>query len=108
MSEQQQYEFNVELLDIITKLNKKVDKLTNIVTKMGKALHLIPVTEKEERELQLLQRTNMAQTAKIAKELAEMSPKEPSNTPEMLTIFDKYNTTELFSDVLGDDFLGGS
>lgn len=108
MTDQQQYEFNVELLDAVTKLHKKVDRLTNIVTKLGKALHLIPVTEKEERELQLLQRANMAQTAKIAEELAEMAPKEPNNTPEMLTIFDKYDTNELYGDVLGEDFLGGS
>ena len=90
------------------KIERKLDKLTNIVTKMGKALHLIPVTEKEERDLQLLQRNNMAQTAKIAEELAAMSPKQDSDIPEMLTVFDKFENNELFGTVLGDDYLGGN
>lgn len=107
MTEQAQYEFNVEILDNLKLLHKKVDKLTNIVTKMGKALHLITVTEKEEREIQLLQRKNMQQTAKISKELAAMSPQEPSELPEMVSIFDSYEHSELYEDVLGDDFLGG-
>lgn len=97
-----------EILSLLDKLNRKVDKLTNIVTKMGKAMHLIPVTEKEEREIQLLQRSNMAQTAKIANELAEMAPKDDNPTPEMLTIFDNYSREELFGDVLGDEYLGGN
>ena len=107
MTEQEQNAFNTEVLNTLKLLNKKVDKLTNIVTKMGKALHLITVTEKEEREIQLLQRNNMSQTAKVAEELAAMLPKEESQTPEMLSIFDNFEHAELFGDVLGDDFIGG-
>lgn len=108
MTEQEQLEFNNEVLAILKLLNKKVDKLTNIVTKMGKALHLITVTEKEERDIQLLQRNNLNQAAKVSAELDAMSPKQDTPAPEMLTIFDKFEQSELFGDVLGDDYLGGS
>lgn len=74
---------------------------------MGKALHLIPVTEKEERAIQLLQRANLATAAKVANEIADMSPKKESDIPEMLTVFDSFENNELFGDVLGDDYLGG-
>ncbi len=97
----------LEIQSMVALLNKKVDKLTNIVTKIGKTLHLIPVTEKEERDIQLLQRKNLEQAAKVSQELEAMLPKPESNTPEMLTIFDKFEQSELFGDVLGDDFLGG-
>ena len=97
----------LELFDIIDKLNRKIDRLSNLVTKMGKALHLVPVTEKEERAIQLLQRSNMATAAKVSEEIAAMSPKEDNLAPEMLTVFDKFENAELFGDVLGDDFLGG-
>jgi hypothetical protein len=96
-----------EIINLLTKLDKKVDKLTNIVTKMGKTLHLIPVTEKEERDIQLLQRSNLAVAAKVSEELAAMSPKQDKEVPEMLTIFDNFERSELFGDVLGDDYLGG-
>lgn len=97
----------LEIQSMISLLNKKMDKLTNIVTKIGKTLHLIPVTEKEERDIQLLQRKNLELAAKVSQELEAMSPKPESNAPEMLTIFDKFEQSELFGDVLGDDFLGG-
>lgn len=98
---------NEEIVDLLTKLTKKVDKLTNIVTKMGKALHLMPVTEKEERDIQLLQRANLSQAAKVSEELAAMVPKKESDMPEMLSVFDNFEQSELFGDVLGNDLLGG-
>lgn len=107
MADQQTYENMVQITDLILKLEKKVDKLTNIVTKMGKALHLIPVSEKEERELQLLQRSNLANAAKVSADLEAMSPPKQSELPEMLTVFDNFERTELFNDVIADDFLGG-
>ena len=98
---------NTEILELLTALNKKVDKLTNIVTKVGKALHIIAVSEKEERDIQLLQRNNLKLAAKVSEEIAAMSPKPDTNTPEMLSIFDNFERDELFGDVLGDDYLGG-
>lgn len=98
---------DVDTIELLKRLDKKLDKLTNIVTKMGKALHLIQVTEKEERDIQLLQRKNLELAAKVSDELAAMSPKKEPETPEMLSIFDNFEQNELFGDVLGDDFLGG-
>lgn len=98
---------NEEIIDLLNKLSKKIDKLTNIVTKMGKSLHLMPVTEKEERDIQLLQRANLAQAAKVSEELAAMSPEKESNVPEMISVFDNFEQSELFGDVLGEDLLGG-
>ena len=97
-----------DVAELLIKLNKKLDKLTNIVTKIGKALHLIQVSEKEERDIQLLQRANLNLAAKVSEELDAMSPKTPSESPEMLTIFDTFDQDELFKDVLGEDFLGGA
>lgn len=98
---------NTEIIELLTALNKKVDKLTNIVTKVGKALHIIAVSEKEERDIQLLQRNNLKLAAKVSEEIAALSPKPDINTPEILSIFDNFEKDELFGDVLGDDYLGG-
>lgn len=98
---------NTEIIELLTALSKKVDKLTNIVTKVGKALHIIAVSEKEERDIQLLQRNNLKLAAKVSEEIAAMSPKPDSNAPEILSIFDNFEKNELFGDVLGDDYLGG-
>jgi hypothetical protein len=98
---------NTEIIELLTALNKKVDKLTNIDTKVGKALHIIAVSEKEERDIQLLQRNNLKLAAKVSEELAALSPKPDTNTPEILSIFDNFEKNELFGDVLGDDYLGG-
>ena len=107
MSDQQTYENMVQLTDLLLKIEKKVDKLTNIVTKMGKVLHILPVSEKEERDLQLLQRANLANAAKVSAELEAMSPAKTPDLPEMLTVFDNFERSELFNDVIADDFLGG-
>lgn len=97
-----------EVLGYLDKLNKKIDKLTNIVTKMGKTLHLVPVTEAEERSIQILQRSNLATAAKVSSELDAMAPPPEREIPEMLSIFDSFDNPELFKDVLGDDYLGGT
>lgn len=98
---------STEIIELLTALSKKVDKLTNIVTKVGKALHIIAVSEKEERDIQLLQRNNLKLAAKVSEEIAALSPKPDTNTPEILSIFDNFEKDELFGDVLGDDYLGG-
>jgi hypothetical protein len=96
---------NQELIDLICKLDKKIDKLSNTVNKIAKTLHLIPVTEKEERELQLLQRTNLQIAAKVNEDLNAMTPK---NTAESASIFSIYEQPQnLYGDVVADDLLGG-
>lgn len=96
-----------EILELLQKLSKKVDKLTNTVTKIAKVLHLMPVTEKEERELQLLQRTNLALAAKVSADLDEMSPKDETFDNSTLQGIYSSDTESIFGDVIADDFLTG-
>lgn len=91
--------------EVVAKLDKKLDRLTTLVTKIAKTLHLIPVTEKEEREIQLLQRKNLGLAAKVSEELDEMSPKDPSAADSSIfTIYANMDGSTLYDDVLGDDF----
>ena len=99
---------NEEFLQILSKLDKKVDKLLNLTTKIAKTLHLIPVTEKEEREIQILQRKNLAQSAKITNELDAMENKDKDSETFGGNVFDFINNapdTEILSDIIGDDYL---
>lgn len=97
-----------EILALLTKLDKKVDKLTTLTTKIAKTLHLIPVTEKEEREIQLLQRKNLGIAAKVSGELDDMMPKSENSAYSSLFAIYEDNSDSVFGDVLGDDFLGGA
>lgn len=91
-----------EIKDLLGKLTKKVDKLLNINTKIAKALHLIPVSEKEERDIQLTQRTNLQTAAKVNDDLNAMENKTES---EHVSIFEEVAVGSVFGDVLADDFL---
>lgn len=93
---------NIELTESLDKLHKKLDKLLNITTKVAKTLHLIPVTEKEERAIQILQRKNLEIAAKVNDELNAMENKLDVETYSM---FDDFDTGTIFEDVLADDFL---
>ena len=91
--------------ELLTKIDKKLDKILNLQTKIAKALHLIPVTEKEERDIQIQQRKNLSQAAKVNDDLNAMENKNIDSPP---TLDDLFNSKEtIFDDVLGDDFLGG-
>jgi hypothetical protein len=91
-----------EVNENLTKLNRKIDKLTNVNTKIAKCLHLIPVTEKEERELQLLQRKNLKTAADVSAQLDAMENKNDGVPPMS---FVGLEIPDLFSDVLGDEYL---
>ena len=90
-----------EVLEKLDKLDKSVSKLLNLTTKIAKTLHLLPVTEKEERALQLLQRKNLEIAAKVNDELNAMENK-PTDEPD--DVFNAF-TGNVFNDVLADDFL---
>lgn len=101
----------MEFNDEIDKLNDKIDKLTKSVaklltlnTKIAKTLHLLPVTEKEEREMQILQRKNLEMAAKINDELNAMESKD--DLDEIAEAF-SISSGNVFNDVIADDFLGG-
>lgn len=91
--------------DLLTKIDKKLDKILNMQTKIAKALHLIPVTEKEERDIQIQQRKNLSQAAKVNDDLNAMENKDIDSPPTLDTLFT--SKEEIYNDILGDDFLGG-
>lgn len=95
---------NDEILAKLDKIDKTVSKILSINTKIAKTLHLIPVTEKEERDIQILQRKNLEIAAKVNDELNSMENKV-EDTSESL-----FNSIQgnVFNDVLGDDFLNRS
>lgn len=95
---------NDEIIAKLDKIDKAVSKILSINTKIAKTLHLIPVTEKEERDIQILQRKNLEIAAKVNDELNSMENKteDPSES-----LFDSIQGN-VFNDVLGDDFLNRS
>lgn len=95
---------NDEIIAKLDKIDKTVSKILSINTKIAKTLHLIPVTEKEERDIQILQRKNLEIAAKVNDELNSMENKT-EDTSESL--FDSIQGN-VFNDVLGDDFLNRS
>lgn len=88
--------------ELLTELVKKVDKLLTVNTKIAKCLHLLPVTEREEREIQLLQRKNLALAAKVNDDLNQMDV--PKVDYGQLTL-DSLDVQGVFSDVLGSEYL---
>lgn len=96
-----------KILDYLDKTNKKIDRLTTMVTKIAKTLHLIPVTEKEERDIQIAQRDNLNLAAKVSADLDEMSPKPEGQGDEFLQNLHRFDMNDIFSDVIADDYLGG-
>ena len=101
-----------EILQIVSKIDKKVDKILNLTTKIAKTLHLIPVTEKEEREIQLLQRKNLGIAAKVTNELDAMENKETEEDMSLHSyvsnILTNASDAEVLGDIIGDDYLGDS
>ena len=74
---------NDEILQYLSKIDKKLDRILNLLTKIAKTLHLLPVTEKEERDIQLTQRKNLTQAAKVNDDLNKMENK-PSESQQTL------------------------
>ena len=100
---------NEEILQSLSKLDKKLDKILAMQTKIAKALHLLPVTEKEERAIQIQQRTNLNQAAKISAELDDMENKSKEDAGNSLDVDLYINAPqeEVYSGIIGDDILGG-
>ena len=100
---------NEEILQILSKIDKKLDKILALNTKIAKALHLLPVTEKEERDIQIQQRTNLNQAAKITAELDNMENKSGEDAGNSLDVdlYTKAPQEEVYSGIIGDDILGG-
>ena len=98
---------NEEILQKLSTLERKVDKTLNLMTKIGKALHLIPVTEKEERDFQIQQRKNLSQAAKITQELDDMENKTDENHDlgSIFSMIADAPTADIYDDVIGSDYM---
>ena len=44
---------NSEILEELNRIERKLDKILSLNTKIAKVLHLIPITEKEEKAFQI-------------------------------------------------------
>jgi hypothetical protein len=87
-----------EKLNEILKILKEQNEQLLVVLK---ALHLIPVSEEEEKQIQLRQRQSLRQSDKILEELDKMENIKQDVREEPFATKD-----EIFSDILGNDFRG--
>lgn len=85
----------------LLKLTRRNDRL---LTQIAKALHLIPVTEEEEREIQLTRRANESQAEAINTQFNQMENKNDHYDDNMLgNLFSGINDT--YGDVIAEDYL---
>ena len=96
---------NEEILQYLSKLDKKCDKILTMQTKIAKALHLLPVTEKEERAIQIQQRTNLNQAAKVSAQLDEMENKSSDSSNDASLGVNLFNAEKevVYEDIIGND-----
>jgi len=97
---------NEEILQLLSKIDKKLDKVLKMTTTIAKTLHIVPVSEKEEREILLLQRKNAATMQKVQEEIASLEEK-PKEDETSLSFGDLLNANEaeIYNDIIGDDFI---
>lgn len=97
---------NEEILQYLSKLDKKVDKCLKLITTIAKTLHIVPVSEKEEREIQILQRKNAAVMQKIEEEIANLEQPKAIDT-STLNFGELFSASEadIYEDVIGNDFI---
>lgn len=98
---------NDEIYKELQRLERKINKINNLLTQVVKTLHLVPVTEAEEREIQLKQRENTEISKKVYEQLEEMTPVKENINPLNLGFDEVSSNMDIYRDVLGDEFLGG-
>ena len=86
-----------------------MDKILRLTAVIAKTLHVIPVTEKEERQIQDLQRKNASVMQKIQEEMAKLEP-QVEKVENSLSFDDIYNASqaEVYGDIIDTDYLGTS
>lgn len=93
-----------EILKLFEKLEKKIDKLLNLNTKIAKTLHLVPVTEKEERAIQIMRERNAQQAYKVDEERRNFKNEEDTELPApSLETFQQMSIQDIYADVLTYD-----
>lgn len=93
---------NQEMFEL---LNKKLDKLMNLVTKVAKTLHLVSVTEKEERAIQIMRERNAQQAFKVLEERSDFKNEVEEFAAPNMDVFKNLTLSDIFSDVLADDVM---
>lgn len=86
------------------KICKKLDKQLQLLTKIAKALHIVPVTENDEREFRKTRVENAQVADKIYSEsqsLRGVNNEEGSLATTMQGLLD--GSEDVFKDVIGDD-----
>lgn len=83
-----------EILKILKEQNEKLDLVL-------KVLHLIPISEEEEKQIQIKQRQTLRQSEKVLEDLDKMENIKQDVREEPFA-----TKQEIFSDILGDDFRG--
>lgn len=91
---------DAELEKLLTEIVKKQDKILAQQTKIMKALHLLPVTEKEERALQIQQRESAGLALKVAEDLADMAGEKPDAPNSLASLL---SAEEAYEGIIGDD-----
>ena len=91
---------DAELEKLLAEIVKKQDKLLAQQTKILKALHLLPVTEKEERAMQIQQRENAGLALKVAQDIADMAGEKPDAPNSLMALLEAENA---YSGIIGDD-----
>lgn len=94
----------VKLAEEIVRLEKKIDKLLNLNTKIAKTLHLVPVTEKEERAIQIMRERNATQAYKVDEERRNFKNEaEDELFAPNLDAIQNMSMQDVYSDVLTSD-----
>lgn len=93
-----------ELKTLLIDLNKKADKILNLNTKIAKTLHLVPVTEKEEKAIQIMREKNARQAYAVTEERSDMKNEQQQDSfAHLIESFTQLTNQELYADVLADD-----
>jgi predicted nucleic acid-binding protein len=97
---------NEEILQYLSKIDRKQDKILKLVTTVAKTLHIVPVSEKEERGIQVLQRKNAAVMQKIQEELADLedASEKVGDSLSIMGLFDA-SEADVYGDIIGDDYI---
>ena len=91
---------DADLEKLLTTIVKKQDKILAQQTKILKALHLLPVTEKEERAMQIQQRESAGMALKVAQDLADMAGEKPAASNSLAEII---AAEDAYEGIIGDD-----
>lgn len=96
-----------ELKETLEELVKVVKKQNTLLTKIGKALFLIPSSEKEYKQIEANKRNNMSNHFDAVNEMNKLL-KSDEDAFDIFSIKDNFNSlTDIYGDVIGDDLLEG-